>query len=676
MASEGSQQKRERSEAALERKADLTTESLAPLLEVLPDALVCVNEEGIITHVNGQAEQLFGYQRSQLCGHPLDLLLPERFRPAHQQHRQRYHSAPRARPMGVGLQLYARHHSGSDFPVDISLAPVLLDGELQVLAAIRDMTSKLRAERLREQHLQHLRLQSELMNLAHDAIVVRDPINRILLWNQGAQQLYGFSEQEALGRLSHVLLTTHFPESRAALETSLSRTGEWEGELTSLRRDGSSILVESRQVLVRDQQGEPLATLEITRDITQRRRQERASQTLHEETLARLSFFQHVLDVLPSSISLVYGPDARLLLTNQAAAQLWGARWQPDQPLLEFVRQHGVLILDERGEPLPPQELAALRALHQGTAVFAQQETICQPGGRQVPIIVHAIPLPSSQVVSGDLLQVRSQRAESEPLALVIHQDVTALKEAEALKDEFIGIAAHELRTPLAVLSGYAEMLLRQTARGHGPELALWQQEALVAIKEATTSLVTLTEDLLDVTRLQAGRLHLQRIATNLVPLIRRIVAKLQHTTTRHTLLFEASSPQLVATIDPSRIEQVLSNLIGNAIKYSPRGGEIQLVLQEEPGAQSLCLSVQDSGIGIPRHQHAQIFGRFVRAENAQIEGISGTGLGLYLSRELVERHGGQLWFESEEGEGSTFFLRLPRLSSEQNQEAPTPTEL
>jgi signal transduction histidine kinase len=215
------------------------------------------------------------------------------------------------------------------------------------------------------------------------------------------------------------------------------------------------------------------------------------------------------------------------------------------------------------------------------------------------------------------------------------------LKEAEDLKDKFVSIAAHELRTPLAVLKGFADMLLLQTARGRGPALAEWQSEALEEIELAVMRLVDLTEELLDVTRLQAGRLLLQRTPTNVISLVQRVTTLLQQMTTRHQLEVRATQQALVADVDPGRIEQVLTNLIGNAIKYSPQGGPVTIALREETATHEIGISVRDRGIGIPQSQHAQIFGRFMRANNAQAWGISGTGLGLYICRELVERHGG-----------------------------------
>lgn len=294
--------------------------------------------------------------------------------------------------------------------------------------------------------------------------------------------------------------------------------------------------------------------------------------------------------------------------------------------------------------------------------VVHHQETIRRPNGSSLPVLVNAIPLDSPQVrnVSRELAEPTTPLSAQEPVALVVHQDVSALKEAEYLKDEFIGVAAHELRNPLAVLKGFAEMLVYQTARGRGPKLADWQSEAIEEIDEATSRLDKLTEDLLDVTRLQAGRLVLSREPIDLVALTRRMLKQRQMTTRQHVLTLETECSSLVVEIDRARIEQVITNLLSNAIKYSPQGGSIKLSLREEVEPNVALLSIRDQGIGIPIDQQARIFGRFMRAENARTSQITGTGLGLYLSREFVERHGGRLWFESAEGKGSTFFMTLP----------------
>jgi signal transduction histidine kinase len=203
-------------------------------------------------------------------------------------------------------------------------------------------------------------------------------------------------------------------------------------------------------------------------------------------------------------------------------------------------------------------------------------------------------------------------------------------------------------------------MLMMQTKRGKGPELAEWQMEAIQDIDQATNRLVELTEDLLDVTRLQAGRLELHSEPIDLVALVERIVARFRVTTERHRIAVHAAPEHIVILADPRRIEQVLSNLMSNAIKYSPDGGEIDISVREDQKDKAVLLSARDHGIGIPAHQQNRVFSRFMRADNAHAHNIGGTGLGLYLCRELVERHGGRIWFESIEGLGSTFFISLP----------------
>ncbi len=233
-------------------------------------------------------------------------------------------------------------------------------------------------------------------------------------------------------------------------------------------------------------------------------------QRLRAETEARRALLQRILDELPGSVYLVHGTDARLVLANHAASEVWGASWKAEQPMQHFVQEHGIRIFSPDGRPLPLESLATLRALREGTPVWQHQETIRRPDGSTLPVQVNAVPLQTQNLAPRGSAGIQGLLPTSEPAALVVHLDVSALKEAERLKDEFLGIAAHELRTPLAVLKGYTQMLLLQTARGKGPALADWQQEALESIEQATERLVALTEDLLDVTRLQGGRLALR----------------------------------------------------------------------------------------------------------------------------------------------------------------------
>jgi PAS domain S-box-containing protein len=514
----------------------VTSTGLNELLALSPDALLLVDQAGNIVRANEQAATLFGYSGQEFGQLPLEALLPAHLRAAHQRHREHYLAAPRPRAMGAGLQLSGRRKDGSAFPVDISLRPVLLGEEMLTIGAVRDVSEQRRAERARAQQAEQLRLQAELLALSRDAILVRDSMSRVLFWNAGAEQLYGWTQQEALGRITHSLLKTRFSTSRADVDRHLAQDGSWEGELVHTCRDGRLVTVESRQAVVRDGRGRPTAVLEINRDRTERHRREQAAQAEHANTTAHLAFLQEVLDALPNAVSLVWGPDARLLLSNRAASLLWGAGWPADQPMLDFLTMHGITILDAQGQLLPPEHYATLRAAGQRETVLQHQETIRRPNGSALPVLVSAVALPTRRRWSGPLQEMADQQEDArEALALVIYQDVSALKEADSLKDEFISVAAHELRTPLAVLKGYASMLGYQTAQGKGADLSEWQREALREIEEGVARLDKLTEDLLDVTRLQAGRLILSRTPTDLVALTRHLVTQRQLTTHAHT---------------------------------------------------------------------------------------------------------------------------------------------
>ncbi len=510
-----------------------------------------------------------------------------------------------------------------------------------------------------------------------DAVFVYDASGHIIETNTAARDFWakhlpaGTISRSIEERVTQMVLSATDGQPLAPERAPVSRalagevlTSDNAADLIFPSLEGREVCISVTGGPMRDADGTIIGAVSIVRDVTEWRSLERLARRVHVETRARESLLQLILDQLPSSVYLVRGFDARLVLANRAATKVWGKPWLAGQPLDAFLRVNGIQVYGLDGQPLAYEQLATVQALQQGEMVCQRQEIIRHADGTTLPVMVNALELAAPNLLRVLALAVAQPFERWEPVALVVHQDLTTLKEAEHLKDEFLSIAAHELRNPLAALKGYAHMLLAQTARGKGTPLVQWQQEALKEIDQATSRLDVLTEDLLDVTRLQAGQLSLRVEPVDLVALIRRIVARLQMTTKRHALSLHTVHSSLVVAVDPGRIEQVFANLIGNAIKYSPEGGLIKVSMRQKGETDEVLISVRDYGIGIPEQQQARIFGRFVRAQNAQMHGISGAGLGLYICRTLVELHGGNLWFQSAEEQGTTFFLTVPLLIS------------
>lgn len=276
------------------------------LLESAPDAILITGQDGRILLANSQTEVMFGYMREELLGQTVELLIPERFRKTHIDHRADYVADPRTRPMGTGLSLAGRRKDGSEFPVEISLSPMQSQGGLLVTAIIRDTTERNRVQdELRKAHdelelkveertaelrstnqslqaeiVEHkraqerLREQAALLNHAQDAIMVRDLAGQVLFWNKRAEKIYGWTAEEVIGKDIRDLLYTKGVSQYEMAYREVVERGEWMGELRQTTKTGKGIIVESRWTIVKDDSDAPSSLLVINTDITDRKKLE------------------------------------------------------------------------------------------------------------------------------------------------------------------------------------------------------------------------------------------------------------------------------------------------------------------------------------------------------------------------------------------------------------------
>lgn len=243
----------------------------------------------------------------------------------------------------------------------------------------------------------------------------------------------------------------------------------------------------------------------------------------------------------------------------------------------------------------------------------------------------------------------RRRKAESQAALLL---------EANAIKNEFLSIASHELRTPLTTLYGFSELLLvRDVPEGQ-------RREWLERIHRESGRLTKILDDLLNVSRIQTGHMAVRKEKLEVPPLFQQLQGYMAASTNRHTLKLDvqASLPPVVA--DEDKVTQVLVNFLSNAIKYSPRGGQITVSATEDPEQRQVVIGVADQGIGIAPEDQAELFTTFHRIHRPETVGVQGTGLGLYVVKSLVELMGGKVWLKSDLGKGSIFYFTLPMWQS------------
>lgn len=258
------------------------------------------------------------------------------------------------------------------------------------------------------------------------------------------------------------------------------------------------------------------------------------------------------------------------------------------------------------------------------------------------------------------IYQVQSalvQGADQQLLGVVaIFNDITEIRGIERMKTAFVSTVSHELRTPLTSIKGFISTLLADT-EGYYDQIT--QREFYTIIDTECDRLTRLISDLLNVSRIEAGRaLDLNPKRVTLPPLVEKVVSVQRSYTHKHTLVTDVATELPTIVADEDKVDQILTNLTNNAIKYSPNGGQITVKMTYE-NDEILC-SISDEGLGIPKDHLPKIFDRFHRVDNRDTREVGGTGIGLYLVKHLVEAHGGRIWVESEVGKGSSFIFTLP----------------
>jgi PAS domain S-box-containing protein len=532
------------------------------------------------------------------------------------------------------------------------------------------------------------------------AIFHLDPQGHIRSWNAGAQRIKGYTASDIIGKHFSIFYPpTDVRRGKPDYELRVAiEEGRYEEEGWRVRKDGSRFWANVVITALHGPDDTLVGFAKVTRDLTERKQAEEERMRLLELEREARSNAETALDRLRSLQQVTEAALAHLTLANLLSELLERIS---EILLVDLVT---VLLVDDAGERLLPQAATGfamdIGAIPDWAGIRLGEGIIGQIASERRGIVLDDVPADALTdpflgraglrslvgaplgvegrifgvllVGTGhhrrfgdsdlDFLQVVADRvALAIDRARLYEAEQAARREAAEAgyavrqRDEFLSVAAHELKTPVTSLRGLSEWLVRMADRGTMVQ-PVQQHRALTMIHRQAQHLSKLVTQLLEMSRLEANRLTLEYQEENLTALVQRAVDQAQTQTDQHQLILSAT-PDLHATVDAFRFEQVVTNLLDNAIKYSPEGGPIEVELaQPTPGR--VRLAVRDHGIGIRPGQEALIFERFFQGHRDSHR--SGLGLGLYLSQQIVAEHGGRLVAEPASGSGSRFVVDMP----------------
>jgi PAS domain S-box-containing protein len=666
-----------RARKAAEYAAKLAQDRLEGIISTASDAIIAIDDDHRITMFNNGAARIFGYSRDEIIGEPLDLLLPESVRETH--HRDIHAFAEElhgARPMGAGRPIVGRRKNGSTFPAEAAISRLQVDGKLTFTAIVRDMTARVELEhQLREARTF---LENVLESSLEYCVIATDLERRIVLWNAGAERNYGYARSEIVGQRVDAIYQP--PDLDSGVVSSIFAKALDEGSVAAIlpqhRKDGTQLIarmVVSRRIGI---DGAPVGYVIVSRDNTRehhRAEQDRVLGELAAPLIASLDRGRILTSVQETLVQRLADACVLDLLADPSDPKsLQRSRIVGRDPKKRWKVLEG-LALDPSRASLGRAALAT----HRATVVshvtrehldhLAQNEEHRALLDELAPVSTLSVPLPAHGTFVGVLTLVSTdpnQRFSDDDVPFVQSigdrlasalENTRLFEVAEnaiAARDDVLRVVAHDLRNPLATASLAVESMgrLRDERRQNTTKLT---ERILRALGRANNMI----DDLLDIAKLDSGGFAIEPVPADLAVITREAIdvhaGSAAAARVDLTCRIEEDLPP--AWADEARVHQVLGNLIGNALKFTPAGGHIEVSVRER--AEQLEVCVADTGPGIPPDQIEHLFDRFWQARKTDRRGA---GLGLAIAKGIVEAHHGRIWVESEVGRGSRFLFTLP----------------
>jgi len=468
-----------------------------------------------------------------------------------------------------------------------------------------------------------------IIDSTDDTIISKTTKGIITSWNPAAERMFGYAEEEAVGR--HISLI--IPEDRLDEESFIIGqiiNGEKVDHFETVRRHKNGTLVPISLTIspIKNRKGEIVGASKIARDITERK-----------EAARKEGVLAAIIDSSDDTI-LSKTLDGVITSWNKAAVKMFG------YTEAEAIGKHISLIIpaDRLDE-----EAYIIGEVSKGNKVDHFQTLRRAKNGKLIPISLSVSPVvdENGKVIGASKIarDISAEQAAQQETAQLYQQ----LQELNARKDEFIGLASHELKTPLASVKGYLQILSKRMTDEKDKLFVQKTQHQLSKLSD-------LVNDLLDVSKIEAGKLHFANEEFDMLDVVRDAIDLISHANNNYKIQLHSPTPSCKIRGDANRLEQVIINLMTNAIRYSPGSDQIEVHLV--PETDQIKVGVKDFGIGIAPEKLNHIFSRYYRVDDNSK--VSGLGIGLYLCYEIVTRHKGHIWAESEPNVGSTFWFTLP----------------
>jgi protein-histidine pros-kinase len=604
------------------------------VLDETADALVATSVDGRVQFWNRGAASLFGYSSEEAVGQLLiDLTVPSN------RLQEEQALVAEAERSGSATAETVRHRKdGSLLYLNVSLRAVR-NGDGTLDAFVRSETDITRFRLLRESRLIGAKY-GELLESVPDAILVLNDTGRIVLVNSRTEAVFGHARTDLIGQQIENLLPMRFRGAHTGHRLryfTQPRTREMGAglELYGLRSDGEEFPVEISLSPLRTDEG--TLVMSAIRDITERRKAEQK--------------FRGLLESAPDAMVIV-NRSGQIVLVNTQTERLFG-----------YARAE---LLDQPVDILVPDRFRARHPEHR-TRYFADSRVRPMGAGLELhgrrkdgsefPVEISLSPLDTEEgtLVSSSIRDITDRRQAERAL----QEKNIELERASRAKDQFLATMSHELRTPLNAIIGFTGTLLMRLP---GP-LTADQDKQLRTVQSSAKHLLSLINDLLDLAKIESGKVEIDLQAVPVAEVMREVCASLQPAAEKKglTLKLQLSAMDLVSRTDRRSLSQILINLTNNAIKFTERGEvRLEAVRTVAAGSAVIQISVIDSGVGIREEDRATLFEAFGKLPRSSAKASESTGLGLHLSRKLAELVGGTITLTSVYGSGSRFVVSLP----------------